>query len=512
MIAREIEPLVALMVGMLATMPAAADTRIVVTAPIAAPGHEADVPGDVPHDVGDVSGGVIRTGLLQIDPVMLDGVQPGRRLRFELFDDAAFDAVVHDRRDLSPGRFTISGSLAGEPETRFQLAVNRGAVAGILMAGDAGVYRIRSDRAGLPVAQQIDPGVGLSCIVLDAVGPAALPVGGPCDDGSVIDVLVVYTTAARDEAGGIAAIEAEIDLAVGFNNGAYADSEIASSWNLVHVRQLEAGADPSLSELADPDDGVVDGVHALRDAYGADAVGCIVDGGGGVAYGLYDLDPGSPDFAFNVSGLGSMPSVLAHEIGHNLGCCHALGDGGGCPAEGGLLFPYSNGHRFVGDSGEQWRTIMAYPPGSPAVRFSNPQVLFDGQPTGVSQGDADAADNADTINQSRVTVANYRCNDGICEALGLPSDAADCTGNGVPDGCDIALGMSADVNGNGVPDECEGSGDLDGDGVVGILDLLALLASWGPCPDPCPPSCAADPDGDCSVGISDLLLLLGNWT
>jgi len=25
-------------------------------------------------------------------------------------------------------------------------------------------------------------------------------------------------------------------------------------------------------------------------------------------------------------------------------------------------------------------------------------------------------------------------------------------------------------------------GDLDGDGVVGINDFLALLANWGPCP------------------------------
>ena len=136
MIAREIESLAALMVGMFATMPAAADTPIVVTTPIVAPGPEADV-----------AGGVIRTGLLQIDPVMLGSVQPGQRLRFELFDDAAFDAVVQKRRDLSPGRFTMSGSLAGEPETSFQLAVNQGAVAGILMAGDAGVYRIRSNRA-----------------------------------------------------------------------------------------------------------------------------------------------------------------------------------------------------------------------------------------------------------------------------------------------------------------------------------------------------------------------------
>ncbi len=54
-------------------------------------------------------------------------------------------------------------------------------------------------------------------------------------------------------------------------------------------------------------------------------------------------------------------------------------------------------------------------------------------------------------------------------------------------------------------------GDLDGDGFVGILDFLDLLAAWGPCAAPCPPSCPADLDGDCSVGIIDLLTLLANW-
>ena len=54
-------------------------------------------------------------------------------------------------------------------------------------------------------------------------------------------------------------------------------------------------------------------------------------------------------------------------------------------------------------------------------------------------------------------------------------------------------------------------GDLDGDGEVGIVDFLALLAAWGPCPDPCPPFCSGDVDGDCVVGIVDFLILLANW-
>jgi len=55
------------------------------------------------------------------------------------------------------------------------------------------------------------------------------------------------------------------------------------------------------------------------------------------------------------------------------------------------------------------------------------------------------------------------------------------------------------------------TGDLDGNGMVGITDFLELLGQWGACPAPCPPSCLADLDGDCEVGILDFLALLGNW-
>ena len=51
-------------------------------------------------------------------------------------------------------------------------------------------------------------------------------------------------------------------------------------------------------------------------------------------------------------------------------------------------------------------------------------------------------------------------------------------------------------------------GDLDGDGIVGIVDFLALLADWGACAEAC---CLADLDIDGSVGNFDLFLLLGKW-
>ncbi len=48
-------------------------------------------------------------------------------------------------------------------------------------------------------------------------------------------------------------------------------------------------------------------------------------------------------------------------------------------------------------------------------------------------------------------------------------------------------------------------GDLDGDGAVGVVDLLVVLGAWGPC------SCPADLDGDGTVGVLDLLLILAAW-
>ncbi|MHC4275124.1 MAG: DUF3466 family protein, partial [Planctomycetota bacterium] len=55
------------------------------------------------------------------------------------------------------------------------------------------------------------------------------------------------------------------------------------------------------------------------------------------------------------------------------------------------------------------------------------------------------------------------------------------------------------------------TGDINGDGMVGILDFLLMLGAWGRCPGPCPPTCPADLDGDCLVNINDFLILLANW-
>jgi hypothetical protein len=52
-------------------------------------------------------------------------------------------------------------------------------------------------------------------------------------------------------------------------------------------------------------------------------------------------------------------------------------------------------------------------------------------------------------------------------------------------------------------------GDLNGDGVVNVSDLLILLANWGLCPEG--NDCPADLNDDGVVNVSDLLMLLANW-
>jgi hypothetical protein len=48
--------------------------------------------------------------------------------------------------------------------------------------------------------------------------------------------------------------------------------------------------------------------------------------------------------------------------------------------------------------------------------------------------------------------------------------------------------------------------DLDGDGIVNVVDFLILLAEWGPCD-----CCDADLDQDGTVGIIDFLSMLAQW-
>lgn len=103
--------------------------------------------------------------------------------------------------------------------------------------------------------------------------------------------------------------------------------------------------------------------------------------------------------------------------------------------------------------------------------------------------------------------------DGAGEAAGsiyVATDVADepwvdCNENGVSDACDLATGTSADVDGDGIPDECQVScaADLDGDEIVGVTDLTAVILAWDT-PD-------ADATGDGMTDVQDLVAVIAAW-
>jgi len=248
--------------------------------------------------------------------------------------------------------------------------------------------------------------------------------GGPCDNGSTVDVLVVYTNAAVTQAGSQASLLDSINWVIADSNAIYSGSGIALQARLVgtallptYVENEDMGVD--LDRLTATSDGFIDNVHALRDAVGADLVALVRASGGGacgVAWLLPSNSSANANLGFSVTALNCFSNrTFTHELGHNMGSCHAPGDGGGCNDGG--VFSYAVGHRFFGGDSQQYRTVMAYAPGFRIPRFSSPTVLWASTPTGI----ANMRDNARTINETRLAFTNFRCSadgSGNCGSSG----------------------------------------------------------------------------------------------
>ncbi len=357
------------------------------------------------------------------------------------------------------------------PEREASLLLREGRLTGFVSDGQLR-YEIRSAIAGVAAVTLAASTSDLPCAMTDehrATGaePEGGPAGAACDTGSIIQVYVAYTDAAVVQAGSETLMLDQILWAIGDSNAIYTNSGIAVALQLAGTERATGYAENTSSmatdlyALRDPVDGSLDGVLANATAAGADLTALVRADGGG-ACGIAFLVGGSVadvDFGVSVTALGCFSNrTFTHELGHNMGCCHAPGDGGGCLSGG--VFPYSTGHRFTGTNGTQYRTVMAYSPGTRIGRFSSPSVVFQGTPTGI----ADERDNARTINVTRLTVANFRC---------TPCPA-DLTGDRTVDAADLAAVLSGWGEG-------QATGDLDGDGNTGAADLAILLGAWGAC-------------------------------
>jgi len=307
-------------------------------------------------------------------------------------------------------------------------------------------------------------------------GPAYAMGGCSCaDDQSSLDVMFVYTTLAKNAAGGAAALQARVNDAIASCNLAFTQSGInaATPGNRLQVRsagfaeitynEVSPNWLDHLSRLANPTDGFVDQAITLRDQFHADTVCLIVEDarftGGAGFYAVYVRDSAATVLNWRAMGGGSL--TFAHECGHNFGCAHDRGNSSFS------LFTYAWGHWFAANN-TTYGTIMSYTGAILLPRFSNPNIIHSsGRPEGVALNQPLPAYNALAISQSKWVLTSY----------GDSGRITDCNNNGFEDRADIETGRSQDENENCRPDECEYRVYVDANN-TGAIDGLSWNTAY----------------------------------
>lgn len=342
-------------------------------------------------------------------------------ITLNLFSDATFTAELQSAAVDANGVTTLTGAVSSQPGSEVSLAFTDSSLAGTLnLAGS--FYRLRMLDANQALLEQVN----LANLTPDSTSPTPpitaynLQAQGLVgdDDGTLLDVLVVYTPTARSTAGGDSAIQSEIANAIALANTSYNNSQVNTQMQLVHTSEVSYSEtsyayETNLDHLTYTSDGYMDSVHTLRNTYNADLVVLVREGGSycGIAWMLQQgYESFFDQYAFAVVSRGCLSGyTLAHETGHNMGAHHDYQAAQLYGGEG--YFSYSYG--YLNTTGN-FRTIMAYPTFcSSCTRinyWSNPNVTYNGYPTGTS-----SADNARTLNTTRATAARFR--DGASPAV-----------------------------------------------------------------------------------------------
>lgn len=238
------------------------------------------------------------------------------------------------------------------------------------------------------------------------------PPPGAADSGAVIDVMVVYTPAARRSAGNM---NTWITSAFRNTERIYQNTNIRPRLRRVHDFEVSYSEGPSMDQdlhrLTGTSDGYMDEVHARRDRYGADLVVLVVernvDAEG--TCGLAWIDS-RPERGFGVVDEDCEDGhwTFAHEIGHNQGAEHdpdnITDDQGRRRAP---RFSYGQGFCNVA---RNWSTVMAYQRNDQGFcrdrieYFTSPLIRYQGTPT----GNAAIYDNRRLLNETAYRIANLR--------------------------------------------------------------------------------------------------------
>lgn len=404
--------------------------------------------GSAPAD-----GPMLRARAVDVNASLLSDPQAaGTEFGLALFDDAAW-GVRLTRAEAGFGGLGWTGELidaAGVARGTVAVGVADDAVVMGVWHEDGRVFEVRPDAQGCGWVRELEQNAFAPCGTTERHsvrgGEHFGGVRGLCSDtADQIDVMIVYTPTVRAASGGTSGALALANSCISSANSAYAASGIQTRLRLAYAGELdyaegEIGTD--LSRLRNTTDGWIDEVHTLRNDFRADMVAMLSDSSGacGLGYLMANLSAGFQSSAFTVTeytcAVGNL--TFAHELGHNMGCAHDRDNS----TSG--LFAYSFGHRWISTNGRQYRSVMAYTPGTRVPLFSNPDILYIGTPTGVAVGEATAAHNAQTINLSAATIASFRqSGGGNVPVIGDQPDAVEARAGSV-----VELSVSASGDGD----------------------------------------------------------------
>jgi hypothetical protein len=360
----------------------------------------------------------VNANLLKADALTL---QAGDLLELNLFDDQTLIAEVTRSQLWGNGTLAVSADIKGDPHGYVALS----SVGGVLrvLATDTTndkTYQLRYDAArDAHILLDIDEARSdiLNCANDDLEHFDASPLAEPSssdlptsaetpapdtaadevEDITTIDILAIYTPAAKAREGGLANMEANISQSLLLGNQVLANSNTQIQVNLVHSAEVDytESSSPTNDLYAIKNfDGIIDEVHTLRDIYAADFVVFFIDTNsvGGQAFRPTSYE--RPDLAFCIvraqqSDTTSYTTI--HEIGHNMGNGHSKTQR--TQAYDGSFYPYAAGWQWDDETSpatDGYCSVMTYENfnssgGDEYVRvphFSNPDIAYNGHPTG----------------------------------------------------------------------------------------------------------------------------------
>jgi Metallo-peptidase family M12B Reprolysin-like len=403
---------------------------------------------------------IIRQRTVLVNLPALRGTNNGRLL-LELFGRE----VELDRKDLEtprPDTLIWYGQVAGQPGGFAILTLVRDVLIGHIVTQNGyrlEFYEIRYRGHGVHALVQLDQSRYAKDEPPDeepvprATGPQPegagdVPPTCSSDPASDIDLLVLYTPAARVGAGGSDAVEGTIYTAVYETNLSYLNSDIAQRLRIVQIEEVPyTEVDVQIDKLAlqDPSDGVLDQVRSMRDTYSADVVALFVEYPDtykkcGDSFVMKDRRIDFEDKAYCVVVRDCVLTfyTLAHELGHIMGARHDW------YVDDTNLSPYTYNHGYVAIAPHPvphaFQTVMAYDDlctdsaispdfcprtlywSNPCTKYpaGDPDAVFLGVapdpppcPGAIVAGDGarqpKRADNHLTLNTTAITVANFRC-------------------------------------------------------------------------------------------------------